>query len=101
MKTPSLRGIHLHDQGLVLVFLLLSKFALEEHEIGGPAVDEDGEASEAVAPGRIVVVGVHQPVAIPATPTEDGHAEEEEDGGDAVTEEVATDQLDLKLKDPG
>jgi len=64
-------------------------------------VDEDGEASDAIAPRGIVVVGVHEPVTVPAAPTEDGDTEEQKYGGETIAEEGATDQLHLELKDPG
>ena len=72
--------VHLHDERLVPVLLLLGAPVVAPHECAGAEVRQAGGAGEGVAPGKVVEVGVEQPVAVPAAEAEDDHGQEEARG---------------------
>ena len=95
-ETGVVRGVHLHDEGVVVLPLLLGVLALEEEDVGGDDVGEHGEPGDGIAPADVVVVGVEDPGAVPTTATEHGEAEEEEAGDDAVADRGEDDHLPLE-----
>ena len=89
-------GIHHLDQVLVALLALLGCPGLDEHEEGGDSVDHHGEHGHPVAPAGVVVVGVEEPLPVPAHPPEQRHAEEDDGGHDGLHDEVDQDQAVLK-----
>jgi len=92
-------GVHLHQEGLVLLLSVLGFRHLDEHEVGGGPVHQHREARHGVAPGDVVVVGVEQPAPVPAARPEDDEAEEKQQRGDDLHAEGEEDQVVLEPED--
>ena len=90
------RGIHHHQQVLVPLPPLPGVHRLHVHEEGGHTVSNHSEHRHAVAPGRVVVVGVEQPLSVPAEPTKHRHAEEYQTRHDSLHHEVCQNNIVLK-----
>ena len=82
------RRVHLHDERLVPVLLLLGAPVVAPHECAGAEVRQAGGAGEGVAPGKVVEVGVEQPVAVPAAEAEDDHGQEEARGWEKMWKSI-------------
>ena len=91
-------GIHHLDQVLVALLAFLGGPGLDKHEEGSHTVDHHGDDGDPVAPAGVVVVGVEEPLPVPAHSPKQRHAEEDDGGDEDLHDEVDQDQVVLKSK---
>ena len=90
--------IHHLDQVLVALLPLLGGPGLNEHEESGDTIDHHGDDGDPVTPAGVVIVGVEEPLPVPAHASEQSHTEEDDGRDEGLHDEVDQDQVVLKPK---